>query len=572
MSQTKIPDVAPYPSYELWKKSPDDVYGRYLYIHRHIASIGKMGGGTAENNSSLVKIFSNYKQNAAKAAKKQYVNYVANSMSGKKGGKLTNKELNVIEEALNNENTGDKVLSRLHATLQKSFEEQFDTSKIISAMEKQAALNWSTANNINAKSLDSYLQSNGMQSNALNGFKMLDDILQALEFTCQQLNSSYGNALYIILDQERKEFNKDNFKSNKTRQLGENLEKRLNNFEIKNDGGTISKKQLEEGQKALELIKNVASTLAKNQTKTGEKNDKFLSLRALQSLFQQNVFPGLSELLVNDGSLICKDSLYETIGAVMNSIQQSGTSSSYMQAYTPEGAPIKDKYLKNVGLKEGQETKDYGKADQLVDTSIQLSRFIGKGRGEVKMSVGISQKAYVSKTIGQPLDRNYETFSLGRGLNLGQAFSLIPNLTLRDKYLGYNVISRDKGRLSGALIALQDILLTRGITYLAAGRGAEDSVQLLFINGNVMSMWDVIQYAMYNNVGASGSMLGQHISSNNENGIYMHLADRKEIIKYAKSEKWRYRIENTNNAIESAVMQLEIVPKKIIDYTNALTK
>ncbi len=572
MSDLNVPDVSPYPSEELWKKQPNDVYGHYLYIHRHVGNIGRMGGGDRENNASLIGIFQSYKQQSARAAKKQYVNYVANSMTGIRGGKLTGKEIQVIEEALNNENTGDKVLSRLHSVLQKSFEEQFDNSKIVSAMQRQSELNWSTKDNEYANVLDKYFQSNGMQGSP---FVMLDNILQALEFTCQQLGSSYSKSLAVILSMQRRSFNNSNiFKNSKTRQLGENLNKALDTFEKNNNKGTLSKKELEEGETLLNLIRNLATTLEKNQTKTGEREGKFLSLRALQSLFQQNVFPGLSELFVNDSFLMAKNSLYEEIGATMNSIKQSGTDSSYMQAYDAEGNIIKNQYLKNVGVKEGTETKDYGKADQLVDTSVQLSRFIGKSRGQVKMSVGISQKAYVSKTIGQPLDKNYETFSLGKGLNLGQAFSLIPGLTLRHKYLGYNTIARDakKSRLKGAISALQDVLLTRGITYLASGRGPGDSAQLLFINGNVMSMWDVIQYVMYNNVGASGSMLGKNISDDTHNGVYMHLADRKEIIRYAKDEEWRIRIENTNNAIESAVMQLEIIPKKIIDYASTLTK
>lgn len=572
MGKTTVSDVSPYPSEALWQKQPNDVYGHYLYIHRHITNIGRMGGRDPETNSSLIGIFNNYKEQSAKAAKKQYVNYVANSMRGKNGDKLTDKELKVIEEALNNENTGDKVLSRLHSVLQKSFEEQFDNSKLLNAMERQAALNWSDKENQNAKLLDEYFRSNGMQGNP---FIMLDDILQALEFTCKQLGTKYGQELGVILSMQRNSFQNSNmFKSNRTRKLGENLNKALDKFELASEGGVLSKKELEEGQTMVALIRNLANTLEKNQTKSGEKGGKFLSLRALQSLFQQNIFSGMSELFVNDSSLTIKEELYDSIGAIMRSIQQSGTQSSYMQAYDAEGNKIEDKYLKNVGIKEGKESKDYGKADQLVDTSIQLNRFIGKGRGEITMSVGISQKAYVSNTIGQPLDKNYEKFSLGRGLNLGQAFSLIPGLTLRNKYLGYNTIVRDPktSRLKGAIVALQDVLLTRGITYLAAGRGIDDSVQLLFINGNVVSMWDVIQYVMYNNVGASGSMLGKHISDDNTNGIYMTLTDRKEMTKYAESDKWKYRIENTNNIIESAVIQLEIIPKKIIGYTRSLTK
>ena len=168
--------------------------------------------------------------------------------------------------------------------------------------------------------------------------------------------------------------------------------------------------------------------------------------------------------------------------------------------------------------------------------------------------------------IFKDLDKYYDEYSLGRGLNLGQAFNLVPWASTYDRYLGYNTIARDQSQLPKALVALQDILLTRGIVYLASGRGVSDSAQLLFLNGKIMSMWDIIQYAMYNDIGVSSG------SSSSKNGIYMSLGkQRSKIINSAKSSNWHIRIVDTNDAINSAVMKLEIVPKKIIDYVNSKT-
>ena len=138
------------------------------------------------------------------------------------------------------------------------------------------------------------------------------------------------------------------------------------------------------------------------------------------------------------------------------------------------------------------------------------------------------------------------------------------------------VILLSLASLSNALVALQDIILTRSIVYLASGRGAEDFSQLLLLNGKVMSMWDIIQYAIGNDIGKSSSMLPNlnkgNTQNNNNNGAYMSIPSRPDILKYGSDKQWVTRIVETNKAIDKAVINLHIVPKKILDYSKTLTK
>ena len=535
------------------------VYGNNYYIHHDINNIGRMHGGKPLNDTTLSQIFYRFKNTSAKALKNQYKNYVLGSINGLSPGMYK-----TLEEALDSENSSDKILTRLHTILQQSFEAQFNNENLLNAMNKQASINWSLATNSQANELDKIFRTNNKDGNSLEGFKFLDEILQVLQQTCELLGTKQGTQLSIILANQRK----SNYST--TRELGKNLNQALDNFIEKNREGSLTSQDIKEGIIAANLINNVAKTLAKNQTKSGKKEHKWLSVRGLQSLFQNNVFPGLSELFVNQVETAGIGEIYKTIGASIQSAKISATDRSYIQAYTPDGRIMENEYLKNIGVNEGKESKDFGKADSLLNVSLNAEKISGKAQGKINISVGISTKAYVSNTIGGSLDQNYESYSLGKGLNLGQAIALIPNFSTYYRYLGYNVISREEKRLPKSLVALQDVLLTRGMAYLAAGRGPKDSAQLLFLNGNIMSMWDVIQYAMYNNIGKSSWFLTKAGTNNsNNNGIFMHIAKRPEIIKDALSPGWRTRIVKTNNDINTAVIQLEIIPKKILGYINS---
>lgn len=548
-------------SLELYLKQPNEVYGNYYYIHLHKQNIGRMAGGPRQTDASIASIFGSYKRATAKALKNQYIGYVKGSINQANNQPIKPGVQAILDETLNvNNNSVDQILTRLHSALQTGFEAQFDNKAVLSAMRKHAGIHWSLKDNIPAQELDKIFQSNGENGDPIQGFKFLDEILKTLEFTCKLLNTNQGSDLAVILSNQI-----NNYSS--TKELGINLQKALNNFIKDNNGAKINKQNLTEGMIAAELLNNFAITLKNNQTKSGQKNNTLLSVRALQSLFQNNIFPGLLELYVDK----IQDAAYsiptiEMAKFLGQSARPSGTDKSYIQFSTPEGKVIDGQYLKNIGIKEGKETKDFGKADSLVDVLLNGEAITGKYHGSLTMSVGISAKNYVTNSIGKPLDKYYDKYSLGKGLNLGQAFSLIPNFSTYNRYLGYNIIARGEKQFPKALIALQDILLTRGLAYLASGRGVEDSAQLLFLNGNIMSMWDVVQYAMENNIGKSGSLLPKRVSQDTDNGLYMHIATRPDILKFARMKDWYNRLVNTNDAINSAVIQLELIPKKIIDY------
>lgn len=526
------------------------VYGGNYYIHKHIENIGRMNNQSPLTDSQIASIYNQYKQDSAIATKKQYIDYVKRSIiSEVKPGVQK-----VLDNALDPENTNDKILNRLHNVLMQNFEKQFNNQAVLTAMNKQAELNWSVIENDSAMELDKILTSNGTSGDPFKGFKFLDQILGVLAETCKLLKTKQGNKLAVILASQ-----KSNYKT--TKELGTNLRSALEDFIQRYNGTKVTLADVKEGLYIANLINNFAITLEKNQTNNGAKNQKYLSLRGLQGIFQNNIFPKISELFINHVQVIGVENIYDTIGAVIKSTSQSADDPVYIQAYTPEGEIIKNQFLKNVGLTEGKERKDAGKADSLYNIDLNLETITGKTHGSITMSIGISTKAYLDNSIGVPLTSvtRDEDYSLGKGLNLGQAFSLIPHLSQYDRYLGYNIIARKRQDMPSSAIALQDVLITRGLSYLAAGRSAQDSAQLLFLNGNIMSMWDVIKYGLENNIGFS------------RGGIYWELKNQKNILNLAKPENNFYtRVVQVNSEIEKSVIKLEIIPRKILSYINSL--
>ena len=535
-----------YNAKRLYNQSPA-IYGDYLYIHRHIKTIGRMSGQSAKSGTEMAKIFESYKSQIGRASKNQYV-----QLTGKSIG-LEPKTNNLIKNVLNvNNNNIDKIMNNIHAALKESYEKQFDADQISSLLNLNKSLDWSKANQENLTKLNNSLQD---QSN-MEGFKFLDEILTVMAEACNLIKSEQGSSLAAALIQQV-----GNYKD--TRSLGATLGQAMTSFINNNEGKVLTNEKINQGVAVAKTIQSLAERLETGKTAKG----KDLSFQSIQGALQKNFFPTISEVLATQISATAKNAVAHFIAS---EAKISGTEKSLLQVSDEKGNILKDQYF----FESEAQSKAYGKADGLFNVSVETESVFGNLNGEIKMTVGISSKAYATNKIGGKLDDVYETFSLGKGFSLGLAFKTM-GLSLYDKYLGYNVLAKEGGSLKDALIALQDIILTRSVVYLAAGRGSTDFSQLLLLNGKVMSMWDIIQYAIGNDIGKSSSMLPNLNTSdsiNNDNGVYMSIGSRPDILKYGKSKDWATRIVKTNQAIDRAIINLHIVPKKIIEYNRALTK
>ena len=89
----------------------------------------------------------------------------------------------------------------------------------------------------------------------------------------------------------------------------------------------------------------------------------------------------------------------------------------------------------------------------------------------------------------------------------------------------------------------------------------------MLLNGQLLSVWDIVKYALGTNIEKKSSQQGEK-----SNGIYTSIPNSPKFMTFAKSRYWARRIIKTNESITSAVMKTHIVPKEIINYVSTLSE
>ena len=535
-------------SYELYSQAPN-FYSGYYYIHKHKENIGRMGLQKAETDSSLAELFNSYKYGKDAILSNTLTNQYLSLMYA-----ASPDLVDLVNETLNPENSAQNILDRIQNALQQGFENQFTPNKIIQMLNIEKSTNWTISsknkknNNADAIALMKMLSQDDA-SKAKQGFAFLDEILTGMTEAVRLLNSEEGAALVSVLS------NMIRKRHYSIQSLGKDFHRILDSFVKHHNGDTINGADT---LKAVQLMLPIAEALETGKTKKGKK----LSLDSLQGLVQKQFYSMLAEIFVTHIQEAAQNAAVKYIVDSVNDINNgAGTDEVEILVTNPDGTYPEGASTLNDGEKK------YGKADAKFN-NVQVSTEVVTGRddGYFKMSVGISNKAYIINHIGEGSLKKFNVYSLGGGMTIGNALSLLlgTNGHIRERYLAYNIFSHPQRELPLALNALQDTLLTRSIIYLAGARGKDDFAQFMLLNGELLSVWDIVKFAMGNDIGRSSSQQGH-----NNSGIYLSIPNRKTILRYAQSRFWTRRVVKTNVTITNAAMKAHIVPKQIIEYASA---
>ena len=523
-------------------------YNGYYYIHRHHENIGKMNMQQPETDASLAALFSSYKQGKdatlSNVLTNQYMQLLQHSMH------INSDNVFILNQIFNPENNAQNILNKINKELQEGFENQFTNNKIISMLNIEKEVNWSASEKKNShaqevQALTKILQ--GDMSNAQQGFRFLDRVLTSMAQAVKLLDSNKGDKVAAILSNavKRKFFD--------ISALGTYLTAELNSFIEHSNGSTLNSRDAIE---AATLLSNIGEALRTGQTSKG--ND--LTIDALQGLVQKNFYSTFAEILAGHISEAAVGAAVKYIAQSTKDITRTGAIDVKLEMTDPQG-----NYYDDGGQFANNGEAKQGKADiKFENVEINLESLIENGQGTFTMSVGISNKAYVKKHIGiGSLDR-FSVFSLGGGMTLGNAFSLLVGNNIKQKYLGYNVFGHGD-ELPSALGSLKDTLLTRSIIYLASSRGKDDFSLFLLLNGELLSVWDIIKYSLNNTIGVTNN---DNVDDENQSrtGIYFSIANEKLIRLYANSRFWTRRIVKTNDTISKSAMKVHIIPKQIINF------
>lgn len=360
--------------------------------------------------------------------------------------------------------TEEELINKIDNQIRKNLQEEISVSKL------QALFNTVKKENLN-QILKTAVDEKNIKKLG-EAFETISKCLNLLEgdngFLGVALNSSIKNA--------------KNFS-----EVGNNLSTALKEWEVKNNLKTIKREALEASFKQLQ---NLAYVLQTGKFKSSKKD---LSADGLVTLISN----GLISTSIAEGLAFSMKA--KANGILSNVIAKSvGTKAQIVEYH------------------DGSREKVTGKTDILLP-NVKIKIEGGSEKG-ISLNIGISSKFYTGKAfLGNIPDKNIiGSFGSGSGGSLKEALlNIFPSQT--DRYFAYNYMAHDMYTTQ-----MNDLIATRQLLRLFSTTGSsKDFVQYMLINGKIISIWQLIQYAISNDLGLSNSMEGSKTQ-----GIVLSIPDR----------------------------------------------
>ncbi len=351
--------------------------------------------------------------------------------------------------------------------------------------------------------------------------KVLKIIRQALNLL-EQGPDSLGAVLNQVIKEQYTSFNA----------MGIRLISLLENYKVKNNYTVIKQQSL---NKALGYLQNLAYALIVGEFKsTGN---------AISA-------EGMSRLLINN---LTSTAIAEGLG-FLNSAKALGV--------------VHNELIKAVGTQQVKDqinnTQVTGKTDVRLD-GVSISSLVtdlGDNGAKITIDVGISSKFYTGQAFKDLNSGNVPnvTISSGSGGSLKTALDTIFQ-TDWERYLAYNYMAHQQYQPE-----INDLIVKRQILRLFASAGRGDFAQFMFINGEIVSIWEIILNAFKFESSLSQSMAKKQ---NIAQPFTLHIEGRSKIASSNEKEPvsgkddnnilaaWR-RSKRVNSAISGATIQVEM--------------
>lgn len=408
------------------------------YIHYHQKNIGK---ANKHNIPDIVATFQSHRTNVLRQSKVTYKKLFASNIL-----KSSSKEL--VEEVFKNED----IFTEINKQMTKQMQELIKTDKL----EKLMTIQRETLQGKNKINLSDLISSNSEKQ-----IKEFNNLLERLNECCKLLNGKAGGDLAAILAQSNLTIPK--------------LQEALQNFIENNNGKSINQQR---AVAAAQSINALAQGLKMGKTSKKEPLTTDAIKRMIDSIF-------------NTG-------FGESIASILNKKSDHAIVSSLAQLTGKQTVPGVTISLKKDGKNiVVDSTPRSGKADiKFSNITFEIQQIEGlTSGGKISMTVGLSNKQYRTNHF-RNLDRknSFRSFeySSGSGGTFKEAIDAIFNSNIYNKYLAYNIMAHRSKRTKEAQ-ALQDLILTRQIVKLFSSRGGqEDFSQWMLVNGEIISIWQII--------------------------------------------------------------------------------
>ena len=314
----------------------------------------------------------------------------------------------------------------------------------------------------------------------------VEQLSKALQIIAEALNllEKGDKSLGAILNKSLKD-------ANSFADIGGKLSQLLAEYQINNNYRLIKRQSLESAKKQLD---NLAKALISGKFVSSKKDltAKGLSTLLLNGIISTSIAQGLGFSIAGKSGSILYKSILEAVGTKNVTV----TSNS-------------DKNIKITG-KTDVKAKGVSLTLEGIDG--------GENAGRINLNLGISSKFYTGQGF-KDLDNKNISIGSGSGGTLKQALDSIFSDDV-SRYLSYNYITHNQ-----YVIQLNDLITKRQILRLFATAGSEeDFAQFMLINGNVISIWEILQYVLNNDVGLSSTMKGS-----SSQGIVIDIPNRPVI-------------------------------------------
>ena len=499
-----------------------------FYIHLNNMNIGNRIG-----SQNITINWDQHKNRVMRQTKSNYITLFNQSL------KTDNMTLEALSDfmGLNQQ----QLITKINKSLGKKLQEEIDLKSLanLHKMVKQGDV---------SKYIKNSITENGDNVEELKqALRVVAKCLKLLQE--KRRGGALGAILLNTINGQRK--NKDgtitNFSVSNFKELGKELATALEDYKVINDYRKIQKDALND---AKSLLYNLSYVLQERKFKSSGRN---ISAK------------GLSRLILNN---IVSTAIAQGLGFVIQTKSQNllykATISSTGTAQVQSDSELSDK-------------KITGKTDvkiQNVNYKLDLLDY-GETSGSLMMDIGLSLKFYTGQKFNNLSNKgenqiiSTQSINSGSGGTLGEAIYAIFDQPV-DKYLIYNYYAHSPER-SYEILKMNDLILKRQILRLFASAGKKDFSQFMLINGEIISIWDIVQYAL-----DSDLYLSQSQDGSKQQGLALSIPDRPKIVQanvpiFTKNNQilnaWQRSI-NVNKVINSATIKAELHLKNLAKYYN----
>lgn len=385
---------------------------------------------------------------------------------------LSSQSLSALSQSM--DISQDKLINLLDKELRTQLQSELSVNKL------QTLFNIVNTNNLNHL-LNNVITEEG-KANVANMQKALEVIEQ-----CVNLLEGRGANLGACLSIAAKE--------GTLAGMGAKLAAELMKWQKQNNLQQLPKDEVLKG--TFNQLNNLAIALQGKFKSGKELTTKGLVTLVSHNLISTNLAEGLAAAMKADANSILHDTIAQNVGARAYVVDDIG----------------KDKSKKIVG-----------KTDILLPN---VKVRVGTNKHEIQLNVGISSKFYTGQAFLGNTKKMSGSFGSGSGGTLKEALQAIFPAA-EDRYLAYNYMVHDVYTMQ-----MNDLIATRQLLRLFATSGASaDFSQYMLVNGKVISIWQIVKYAMSTNLGLSNSMGGSK-----SQGVVLSIPDRKSFKKRKTQRK-----------------------------------